>query len=458
VGKVRVVLITINRLAAWITLGPYVLAVVIFAIFSSSGYTRGWSGIRAYFAFYFLYAAIYGCLAILLSKQASALPRFIFCLLGAACIVGGGYLAFYIGFLIGLLLLLTARFAGLGVDASFYASFLGVPIMGAVVGGLITLLIGKLGGWPKADHDVVRIRRLNVVTGGLVSCLAMYFGMQQDLGTGVSYGREYVASQFAMGLAGPLVHAIASLIPSARRPLEGGRLDARIGHEAYCALAGLMLVALLSLAAAIFLTDRWSENRLWTAQGLSNVLQSRAEINERRRPPTDGLIRMGTFIINRRPADLIEKFYDWKSERFLHVTLKLGTAESADGPIDVKLDLIPAGRGLAYLCEPSVEGRLLPCRVVYLNSAFKDDPRVIRVGLWLGEAQIGRMGRQFMISCRYSTLCKIEFIDPWFERLTVALLFTPARPDRWADVIKFATPEIEKLIRPARETGNPAIE
>ena len=82
-----------------------------------------------------------------------------------------------------------------------------------------------------------------------------------------------------------------------------------------------------------------------------------------------------------------------------------------------------------------------------------NDPRIIRVGLYQGAAQIGRRqtGRTFMISCRYSAgFCKIEFTEPWFNGIRVAVLYTPQDADRWIDVVPFSISAAwEALVQPA---------
>ena len=82
---------------------------------------------------------------------------------------------------------------------------------------------------------------------------------------------------------------------------------------------------------------------------------------------------------------------------------------------------------------------------------LQDDPRVIRVGLYQGQSEIGRVDRTFLMSCRYSTrICKLEFVQPWYEDLRVALIFARDKREHWAEIVRFAIPEIERIVQRAR--------
>jgi hypothetical protein len=188
---------------------------------------------------------------------------------------------------------------------------------------------------------------------------------------------------------------------------------------------------------------------------MASVLVRTDEVLERRKPPADEPLRMTNFVVDRRPADLQESFYDWRTGHFLNATFKLGTAGPPERPTEVRAALTASGEyGLGYLCDAPVERRLTPCTVAGReggrNPNEANDPRIIRVGLYQGAAQIGRHGRTFMISCRYSAgICKIEFTEPWFEGIRVAVLYTPQDIDRWVDVVPFAIARFDALIRPA---------
>jgi hypothetical protein len=204
------------------------------------------------------------------------------------------------------------------------------------------------------------------------------------------------------------------------------------------------------IAIAGVATHKASGDRLWTAQGLARVFASSTEVRHRREPPTDLPVRVGNYFVDRRAEKLTESYYDWKSGRYLDATFMLGSVTVGERSIDVKLHLdAKPMRGIAYLCDEPVEGAFAPCRVVEHDKTLRDDPKAIHVGLYQGESEISRLGRTFMMSCRYSFgICKIEFVDPWYDGLIVALLFDGKEREHWAEIVRFATSEIEKTIRP----------
>jgi len=92
----------------------------------------------------------------------------------------------------------------------------------------------------------------------------------------------------------------------------------------------------------------------------------------------------------------------------------------------------------------------MPCSVAGREATAAKDPRILHVGLYQGESRIGRQGRTFMISCRYSAgFCKIEFTEPWFDGIRVAVLYTPQDIDRWTDVVPFSISQLKAVMQPA---------
>jgi len=263
-------------------------------------------------------------------------------------------------------------------------------------------------------------------------------------------GRARVFEGVAVGLVGPLIHVASAMVLQTR--FRGTGVRAPLNSDARLAVWALAGITLIPLAAALMVTHRQGDRPLWSAEGLARVLASSQAVQERRQPRADQPIRILDYVLDRRPADLKEGSYDWRTERYLHAVLKLGDAQVEGRPIAVTLDLIQASQhGLGYLCDAPTDGVLTPCRVADFNKDIKDDPQVIRVGLYQGESSIGRVGRTFLMSCRYSFgICKLEFVQPWYKGLRVALIFDRKEREHWADIVRFAMPEIERLIQRPR--------
>jgi hypothetical protein len=211
---------------------------------------------------------------------------------------------------------------------------------------------------------------------------------------------------------------------------------------------GAIMLSFVGIGIAF--TSTKSAGRLWTPTGLARVFASAEEVQQRRSPPADQPIRLGGYVVDRRPAELKEGSYNWQTGSYYHAAFNVGTVASADHLIPVLLDLTTTFRlGLGYLCEDPSEGVLAPCRVAaYPKGTDSHDPRVISVGLYQGDAEIGQAGRRFLMSCRYSfEICKAEFIDDWYPGLRVALIFDQKDRTGWQPIVRSAQPEIERIIR-----------
>ncbi len=288
---------------------------------------------------------------------------------------------------------------------------------------------------------------MNMGASSLAVFLAFVVGMYHGSTHPLAYGREHMFLLLVVGLSGPLCHAIGLLFAS--RADESISKAPLFGANTFGVIA-VFSMAIFATAAAIHFTQKLSNDELWTMKGLGDVVQSGSEINRRRQPPVDQLLRIGKFVVDRLGVDMTGSSYDWRIKRFRSLMVGLGKSTANGEELDVKLYLSDKKAwGAGYLCDPIEVGRLSSCTVVHDKSPLKDDPNIIRVGLYQGAARIGRLGRRFLMSCGYSAgFCKIEIIDPWFDGLTVALLYKPSQPVRWADVISFAVPEIDRIVRP----------
>jgi hypothetical protein len=440
-------IIFIARIAAWIALVPYATAVLMYGLFRGSGYGAEVGlgrNLGPYLPFYFAYVASYVALAATLGGRASLLTRLLSGFSGAVFVGLALGLALTVGVFLGMLLILPGTLVGLGPMASMLA----IPIVGLAVGEAVSLVLAQTAGWPVNGPAVSHIKFAHRVAGAIAACLAFYFDVEQANGVAPAYGFEFIGKVMLAGLAGPLVLVAALSIPLPAS--QAGTAAIPLDTTARRGLAVLMAFACVVLAAEALALSVKSEHKLWTAKGLSSGLATAQMIADRRKPPADQPVRMKGYVVDVRPANLEESYYDWRTGQFINATFKLGTTGSADGPVEVRAMLLASQeRGLGYVCDPPVEGTLLPCTVAG-REAQQSDSTLIRVGLYQGQSQIGRLGRTFMISCRYSAgFCKVEFTEPWFDGIRVAVLYKPQDMERWRDVVPFAIRRFEALIRPA---------
>jgi hypothetical protein len=435
---------SIIRLAAWFALGPYAAGVLLFALFASSDFAddRRPPNLATYIVLYFVYLALYVAIATVLARPGTVWERVGYAFCGAVLVGVIGSVAFTAGFALGFVLLFTlGLLLGLGLVVPFAA----VPVMGVAVGEIISRLMVRLTQWPK-PVVFAEIRARQIVSALIAACLAMWFGLKYAVGAGASYGYELVGLHLLAGLAGPLLHAAIMSLPAAKK--GSGALEP-LAPQARGALGAIMLMTAVVLGGAVALTHSASGRQLWTTKGLADVTASREDIEARRQPPADQPVRIGRYILDRKPAELPEGFYDWKSRRYLNAMFSIGDAGAPD-TVRVRLQVLHGETGLGYICEPTPDSELAPCNVIKRNDPVPAGARVMRVSLYNGESQIGRVaGREFMISCRYSgQMCVAEFTEPWFDNLKVTLQFSPADMSRWRDVLPRAIGEIERLVRP----------
>jgi hypothetical protein len=445
-----------NALAAAMAFALYIATLFVFVVYDSSDYGRaGGNTLSGYlgggmrmdltaFFFYFTYFGLYLGLVTVLTRQGPVGIKVLAGIAAALCVVPLGVTAFWLGFTLGMVLVVVTGIL-LGITGALFA----IPLTGIGVGYAFNGLLVALARWPSDDPAVVVIRRRNVVAAAICACLAGLFVGSQGVESAAPEGWDSIFAESLVGLSCPLIHVGSTLWLLVDLKKAQGAWREPLGGQTQRALVIMVFLVASVIAAAGVATHEASGERLWTAQGLARVFTSPAEVRHRREPPTDLPVRVGNYLVDRHAVD--ESYYDWRSGRYLDATFLLGSVTVGDRTIDVKLHLDARPmRGLAYICEEPTEGFFAPCRVVEQDKTLRDDPKTIHVGLYQGGSEITRLGRTLMMSCRYSFgICKIEFVEPWYSGLIVALMFDGKEREHWAEIVRFATSEIEKAIRPA---------
>lgn len=447
-------------LAAAVSFGVYILVVLVFAVVETSEYGRASAvpvGIDlSYLKLYSVYFALYVGSAVALSRPTGLWARILLGTAAAAGVLALVGAAFIAGWALGIVLFFATALVG-GMSGGLVGSLLAIPIAGAAVGYGLNVLLGRLGAWPTGNPTLTGVRQMNIVLAAVCACLAAYFAYAYGMGRMPDLGRARVLQEMLAGLLGPALHVISKLaLPSSgvasNQRMQWRDLRLSLPEPAYRALALWAVGAIALLAIWGSLKHGSAVSNLWTTGSVATVFASEEEVRRSRMPAPDSPIQIGTYIVDRRPAELLQGGYDWRSKRYTTATFSLGRIETTEGLVEVQVDMDALGlHGLAYLCDEPDGDKLAPCSVAKRDQTQHYDPKAIWVGLYQGEAQIGRLGRPFMMSCRYSIgICRLEFLPPWFDGVRMALSFDKKHRDQWADIVRFAIPQIESLVHRAQ--------
>jgi hypothetical protein len=311
----------------------------------------------------------------------------------------------------------------------------------------------RLADLEREQHELIGALNTDAALQGLfIDAMARRLRSLAD--AAARFERDRAAQALRVQQAGArvaLAGRLAAFAIASDQRMPWSQLRRSLPDPAYRALALWLVGAVAVMATWAALTQKSTLTALWTKGEVATALASEDEVRQRRKPDPDALIQVGRYVVDRRPADLLEGRYDWQSKRYPRVAFLLGRLETPQGPIDVRVHLDALGqRGLAYLCDQPEEGKLTPCSVAKRDQAKQYDAKAIWVGLYQGEAEIGRLGRPFMISCRYGVgVCVLEFLPPWLDGVRVVITFDKKNREQWADIVRFAVPRIESLLQRA---------